>query len=56
MDEAIRKADFHQGVAVLTIPNDISDHKIEDTFKSTADQYQPSQPQTNEADIDKTLA
>lgn len=49
MDEAIRMAYLHQGVAVLTIPDDVPDHKIEDTFRSTANQYQPSQPQINEA-------
>lgn len=56
MDEAIRMACLHQGVAVLTIPDDVPDRRIEDTFMPTADQYHPSQPQINEADIDKALA
>lgn len=43
-------------MAVLTIPDDVPDHKIEDTFRPTADQYHPSQPQINDADIDKALA
>ncbi|BDR52278.1 pyruvate oxidase [Bombiscardovia nodaiensis] len=55
MDEAIRMAYLHQGVAVLTIPDDVPNHKIEDTFQPTADLFHQSHPAINPADIDKAL-
>ncbi|WP_396022018.1 pyruvate oxidase [Bombilactobacillus thymidiniphilus] len=56
MDEAIRAAYTHNGVAVLTIPDDIPNHTISDTFQPTAEQFYIDKPQTNITDIDKALA
>lgn len=56
MDEAIRMAYTHKGVAVLTIPDDVPDHKIADTFVPTAGQFQLEQPQARIQDVDRALA
>lgn len=45
MDEAVRMAYKYQGVSVLTIPDDIPDHKIADNFQPTAGQFQLQRPQ-----------
>lgn len=56
MDEAIRAAYTNKGVAVLTIPDDVPDHKISDTFKPTADQFRLDAPSADVKDIDQALA
>ncbi|UQS81976.1 pyruvate oxidase [Bombilactobacillus folatiphilus] len=56
MDEAIRAAYTHKGVAVLTIPDDVPDHKIPDTFKPTAGQFHLEAPKADVKDIDQALA
>lgn len=40
VDEAIRQAYAHKGVAVVTIPKDLGWQDIEDTYVSTAVHYQ----------------
>lgn len=42
MDLANSMTYLHRGVAILTIPDDVPDHKIEDTFRPTADQHHPA--------------
>lgn len=52
MDEAIRMAYKYQGVSVLTIPDDIPDHKIADNFQPTAGQFQLQRPQAQISEVD----
>ena len=55
MDEAIRMAYKYQGVSVLTIPDDIPDHKIADNFQPTAGQFQLQRPQAQISEVDQAL-
>ncbi|OZG50419.1 pyruvate oxidase [Bombiscardovia coagulans] len=56
MDEAIRMAYLHKGVAVLTIPDNVPDNKIEDSFHPTAELFHESHPAINPEDVDRALA
>lgn len=57
VDEAIRQAYAHKGVAVVTIPKDLGWQDIEDTYVSTAVHYQkPLLPVPNPEHIDQALA
>ncbi len=57
VDEAIRQAYAHQGVAVITIPKDLGWQEIEDNYVSSAPLYQkPILPQPDLARVDEALA
>ncbi|MCU9533668.1 pyruvate oxidase [Streptococcus sp. CSL10205-OR2] len=56
VDEAIRQAYAHKGVAVITIPKDLGWQEIEDNYISTAANYQkPIMPEPAEDLVDKAL-
>ncbi|WP_201777507.1 pyruvate oxidase [Streptococcus phocae] len=57
VDEAIRQAYAHKGVAVVTIPKDLGWQEIEDDYVSTAPHYQtPLLPEPSDDLIDQALA
>lgn len=57
VDEAIRQAYAHQGVAVLTLPKDLGWQEIEDDYVSSADLYQkPIYPAPDLTKVDEALA
>lgn len=57
VDEAIRQAYAHHGVAVLTLPKDLGWQEIEDDYVSSADLYQkPIYPEPDLAKVDQALA
>ncbi|WP_390409221.1 pyruvate oxidase [Lacticaseibacillus jixiensis] len=57
VDEAIRQAYAHKGVAVITIPKDLGWQEIEDNYVSSADLYQkPLLPEPDLALVDKAIA
>ena len=56
VDEAIRQAYAHQGVAVVTIPKDLGWQEIDDNYESSADLYQPlALPAAPQSQIDAAL-
>ncbi|KRK35386.1 pyruvate oxidase [Loigolactobacillus bifermentans] len=57
VDEAIRQAYAHQGVAVLTLPKDLGWQEIEDDYVSSANLYQkPIYPAPDLTKVDEALA
>ena len=55
VDEAIRTAYSKQGVAVLTIPDDIPDHMIQDNFTANVDNFKIEDYQVDDDEIKKAL-
>ncbi|EFR44695.1 pyruvate oxidase [Streptococcus pseudoporcinus] len=57
VDEAIRQAYAHKGVALVTIPKDLGWQEIEDKYTSTASHYQkPILPEPSPSLVEKALA
>lgn len=55
VEDAIKAAYKHQGVAVVTIPVDYGFTEIEDNYHVAAASYQTSLPQLNEKQLEKAL-
>lgn len=55
MDEAIRQAYTYKGVSVLTIPDDVPNHKITNNFVSSASSFHLVTKSPSVADIDQAL-
>lgn len=55
VEDAIKAAYKHQGVAVVTIPVDYGFTEIEDDYPVAAASYQTSLPQLNEQQLEKAL-
>lgn len=55
MDEALRQAYTYKGVAVLTIPDDIPEHKITDDFVSSASNFHLETKSASLAEVDRAL-
>lgn len=55
VDEAIRTAYSKQGVAVLTIPDDIPDHLILDNFTANVDNFKTEDYQVDDKEIQAAL-
>lgn len=55
VEEAIKAAYQHQGVAIVTIPVDLGYEEIEDTYLPTAFTRQTALPQLNEEQLQKAL-
>lgn len=55
VEDAIKAAYKHQGVAVVTIPVDYGFAEIEDDYPVAATSYQTSLPQLNETQLEKAL-